>query len=222
MDPHWSDDDLVARIAGFLEQVESSGDVEMQISDVLAGLSALKAGSTPGMDKVTTEMVKNLPTEVVYKIGDFFRARFSGGVGEPVQEWCRAVVFFLAKCSRANSMQQLRGISLTSVILKWYSCSILHLFWDRDGPHKHIHRDICIFGFTPGMACTQITETIRVLLSKSFEWPEHIPVHIIVGDVHKTFDFMHPSIVSEALRACRLPPRLAAALLREGRSMENW
>ena len=110
-------------------------------------------------------------------------------------------------------MTKLRGIILLSALLKWYITCLVIL---ADRPAPQTFGSVLSLGFEAGMACGQITGPLHILLAKSFEWPDSLPLTVFYGDVYQAFDHLRPSEVAASMNRRGMHPRLAAALLREG------
>ena len=73
-----------------------------------------------GGDSVVVEMIKLLPIAAVYVVTDLFQRRYAGSSFESILSWTKIVLVFINKISKPKQMKDFRGISLLSVMSKWY------------------------------------------------------------------------------------------------------
>jgi hypothetical protein len=75
-------------------------------------------------------------------------------------------------------------------------------------------------GFEVGGRIEQVIMPVRLMLQKGLEWGKHFPVYIFSGDVLSAFDYLHPLLVLEMLKARGTHARLISALMFEGIEMQ--
>ncbi len=195
---------------------------EMTVNVVMEARSILKKGGAPGDDKVAVEMIMALPVAALYHFAELFRARYDGGTQMPVDRWADIVQSFLPKDDKTQFMFDLRGISLLSAMLKWYTNGLVIMAEEDEllHPVPREYETLATFGYVEGMSCQQITETLRILMSKCHEWQDRAALVLGTGDVLMAFDHMKPEVVAEAMTRRQMHGKLAAAFLREGRELK--
>ena len=166
-----------------------------------------------GGEDIVVEMIRQLPVSVVYVIADLFEKRYSGEVCEDVMSWHAIIMIFLPKVPRPRTLKHFRGISLLSVMSKWYM-QCLYLLAKR-GPKPAKHHHVCIYSYENSLGTRHITTTLQHLMSRGWEWQNQAPIFVFNGDIFAAFDDMRPETIAEALQAAQLHPRLVAALLQE-------
>ncbi len=225
-----NEESLIKQNERIFEQLERAKDQEkvlryapeMTVNVVIEARSRLKKGGAPGDDKVAVEMILSLPVSALYHFAELFRARYDGGTQQPISRWADIVQSFLPKDDKTKFMHDLRGISLLSAMLKWYT-NVLVILAEGDEichPPPCQYAKLATFGYVEGMSCQQVTESLRIVMSKCHEWQERAAVVLGIGDVLMAFDHMRPEIVDAAMTRQMMHGKLAAAFLREGRELK--
>ena len=77
---------------------------EYDVGLVYEGRSRLKPGAAGGKDAVVVEMIHLLSPIAVEKVFQLFKARFQGGAGACVENWCTIMMSFLPKEQKSQKM----------------------------------------------------------------------------------------------------------------------
>ena len=99
------------------EQTGHQMDSPMEMHELQAAISQSKRGSAPGQDKISYEMLKNLPKTALHKILNLFNSLWSKG--RLISEWKHSIVIPIKKPgSSAHSVDSYRPIALTAALCK--------------------------------------------------------------------------------------------------------
>ena len=122
------------------------------------------------------------------------------------------------KVGNAISFEKNRGISLLSVFNKWYVGCLVVLAKRQLDPRKDLRLRVCnVYGFEEEHFCEQITEGVRLILAKAFEWRGQERVFVFSGDVLAAFDNMTPGVICNTMQAWCIHPCVTAAMLSESK-----
>ena len=122
-------------------------------------------------------------------------------------------MIFLPKTVRPKSFQQFRGISLLSVMSKWYA-QCLYILAKRC-PKPALYHNICIYSYESCLDTRYVTTALQILMSRGMEWHNRMPTYVFNGEIHAAFDNMKPATIAKALQGAGLHPRLVAAMIAE-------
>ena len=173
-----------------------------------------------GGEEIVAEMIRLLPIAAVYAVVDMFSLRYSGEVVEDLETWRTVIMIFLQKVANPTQLKQFRGISLLSVMSKWYM-QCLYILAKRCQRPKAWDR-VCIYSYECCLSTSHVTIALQLLLCRGWEWQLRSPVYVFNGDVKSAFDNMRPDVVVKALRAARLHPRIIAAMMAENVGAVCW
>eukprot|EP00973_Karenia_brevis_P069173 9617223-Karenia_brevis.AAC.1 len=165
-------------------------------------------------------MLRLLPIAAVYIVADLFAKRYSGENSEDVESWRTVLMIFLPKEASPQCLTEFRGISLLSVMSKWYM-QCLYILAKRS-PLPKPWNTIAVFSYECCLSTAYITTSLQLLLSRGWEWQQQKPIFIFNGDIKSAFDNLRPDVVIKALRAARLHPRLISAMLSESAGVNCW
>eukprot|EP00933_Yihiella_yeosuensis_P028749 TRINITY_DN2257_c0_g1_i1.p1 TRINITY_DN2257_c0_g1~~TRINITY_DN2257_c0_g1_i1.p1 ORF type:complete len:740 (-),score=46.39 TRINITY_DN2257_c0_g1_i1:86-2305(-) len=156
-------------------------------------------------------MFRFLPWDALDIIHAAFEHRLNCLDGEGVDEtpasWKTLWVHCIAKVASAYKVKDWRPISLTAALQRWYMGCVVGLV------RENAVLQCNLLGFEPGHQPMEITEFLRLLLQKCYEW--NVPLIINCGDVHKAFDSMKHDFLDEAAELHGIPLVLRAAMVRE-------
>ena len=128
-----------------------------------------------GGELVVSEMLHLIPMAVVYMIVHMFAERYAGNTAESVENWRLIILTFLAKEVRPSKMADFRGISLLSILGKWYMGCIMILA--HRCPRPESFQDICIVGYEKHCNSDMITTPMQTLMATCRGWPTRAQVH---------------------------------------------
>eukprot|EP00973_Karenia_brevis_P048589 6745693-Karenia_brevis.AAC.1 len=113
-------------------------------------------------------------------------------------------------------MEDFRGITLISVLAKWFMGSLMILIRRAISARANPRWRRCfIFGYEENHSTEQICVGLSALLQRGEEWKEQAPVFIVSADVKAAFDNLTLQAVLKALVHWELPEDLIACLLEE-------
>ena len=210
-------DRLVQNQAGKLQHILSTHEqhgkhieVPLWLMMQSRALFTRKAGSSPGLDGITWDVLGLLDTGIIEKLRVLFEHRVNGAVGHrgPIKQWRKVLVKLIPKTEDASHIKNWRPISLTACLQKWYRSIVSSLV--------NIHSDALSpdgVGFREGGQVRDITETIRTCLEKSRAWG--LGCSILQADISKAFDSMTHSQIGQSLDDSNTPHILQHAILQE-------
>ena len=194
---------------------------EMTAGVVLEGRSRLSTGkSAGGGEAIVAEMIRLLPIAAVYIIADLFAKRYAGEDTEDIEAWRSVIMIFLQKVAKPTQMKHFRGISLLSVLSKWYMQCLYVLA--RRCPRPAAWNCVCIYSYECCLGTDHITTALQLLLCRGWEWQLKSPVYVFNGDILAAFDNMRPDVVVDSLQAARVHPRIVAAMMSENTRTVCW
>jgi hypothetical protein len=194
---------------------------KLTIGIVLHGRARLRTGKcSGGGEKIVAEMLRLLPIAAVYIIADVFAKRYAGELVENVEAWKTIIMIFLQKVAKPQQMKHFRGISLLSVMSKWYM-QCLYILAKRCPRPKAWNR-VCIYSYECCLSTDYVTSALHLLLCRGWEWQLQSPVYVFNGDIQAAFDNMRPDTVVKALQAASLHPRIIAAMMAESGGTVCW
>ena len=180
----------------------------------------LRGKSSGGDDCIVAEMIQALPWLAAMHVHNMFVQRFRGDTSGEPEGWRRAHIVYLAKTVHPTTFKDFRGISLLSVLSKWYMGGLMEFMGDwmsTSCPNRW--RSLMVFGFEPGHSPEQVQTCLGLLLQKGVEWSQQMPVYVLSGDVLAAFDHLTPQAVQEAMRYWEVPHDLQPAMVSESRGL---
>ena len=124
-----------------------------------------------------------------------------------------------AKIKNPTMLQHFRGISLLSVLAKWYiGCLIIVakkptplLCWGS----------VNVVGFEPGLSTDLILAPLMVVKDRAREWHSTKRVLVYKGDIYRAFDHMTPYLIAKVVEAGKTHPKLISAIVEENSNI-RW
>ena len=202
-------------------ELDGTAYPKLTVGVVLQARTRLSLGKCAGGDeKIVAEMIRVLPVTAVYIVADIFAKRYAGEVIEQVECWKTVIMIFLQKVASPTRMKHFRGISLLSVMSKWYMQCLYILA--RACPRPKAWNFVCIYSYECCLSTSHVTAALQLLLCRGWEWQLQSPVYVFNGDVQAAFDNMRPNVVVKALQAAQLHPRIIAAMMTETTGASCW
>ncbi|XP_065289502.1 uncharacterized protein [Dermacentor albipictus] len=182
-------------------------DAEITEAEVRAALLTLRSNSTPGVDRISNSMLRNLDDQSIAQLTEYFNTCWQEGTLP--QSWRHAKILFIPKPHKPLTPANLRPISLTSCLGKLLEHVALarltqHMAEQDLYPHSMV-------GFCPHLsaqdAMLQLTQDIFDPL---------IPGHtkaVLALDLSKAFDRLDHQAIMAALSPLNIgelglaPPR---------------
>lgn len=104
--------------------------------------------------------------------------------------WKLILLLFLKKMRKPQCLADCRGISLTSVIAKWYMTGLMILVRaEVERVDNALWRWLMIFDFEANHMCGQICSFLSILLNRGLEWGRQAPEYVGSVGVKSAFDF---------------------------------
>ena len=153
-----------------------------------------------GKSPIVGEMILSLQFEALAVVFRVFRAKYLGHLDVNDDDWKNLGMVFLPKCRTAKALDECRGIALLDVMSKWYTASLVLLARATGRtPHRLKGCADFHFGFKPGHHVGLITEGLRLVLGRSHEWKDEVPLFLFSGDVKAAFDDLSPAVIHEVV-----------------------
>lgn len=173
-------------------------------------MAAQKCGSTPALDIVPNELLALLSDAQLDELGSCFSKRVACDLGHcgVVDDWRSFLLTSIPKRCPQRLLANWRGLFLAAALFKVYETVVVDSAFAaaRDLPDW-------FFGFRKGYRPMQVSEALRTLLLKAWEWK--LELWIASLDVATAFDKMRASRLFRALRRKGVPMDLAVAIWRE-------
>ena len=180
---------------------------------VLLARGRMATGKAPGVDRVVVEMSHLLLVTLVFMIASILAKRYSGECVESIDSWGQILMVFLAKVSSPKELARYRGISLLSVMGKWYMSCLVILA--QASPKPAAWRHVCVFGYVTELSTVHITAGLQLLMARGREWEGSSPVYVLNADMKAAFDNMGPDTIAISLHRAQQHPRITAAMVQE-------
>ena len=125
---------------------------------------------------MVAEVIKELPIVAVLEIGELFNDWYMGLLDEDVEFWKKICMFFIRKESSRKrlALSDFRGISLLSVVLKWYICALVLLLDATPVPEPW--SEVPVGGESASGADLHI-HAATIMLQRSQEWWTQCPCY---------------------------------------------
>jgi hypothetical protein len=173
-----------------------------------------RARSAPGNDGVTWGVINALPTRVLDHFASLFEKRLNNEEEGFVKQWITELVTLIPKVHRPRSIEELRPISLSSCLQKWFlSCMTKLLEFHT----SKVSRES--FGFSKGKQTAEIHLVVTQLIQKKAMYSENLVIMQL--DIKKAFDNINHDILERVLRSDGCPSRLLLAFFRELHGTKN-
>ena len=187
----------------------------MNVDILFAARAKLATGNCARcLGSIVAEMILLLPIVVVYLVAHFFAERYESNESDHIESWRHIVLVFLAKMRLPTTLRKsFRGISLLSVLCKWYVGCLIALAARTKAPA--ICNQICVVGYFPGCSIDLIIGFIKHFMHVGSGWRGRIKEFIFNGDIGTAFDNLSIEVVEHSFRFMRLHPRLIAAFVAE-------
>lgn len=157
-------------------------DRPITLSEVKQAVQALTNNTTPGADKVTNRILRNLDDTSIQALTTYFNHHWEEGTLP--REWTHADIVLIPKPGKPPKLENLRPISLTSCIGKLFE----HVVLNRLQPYIENNNFLppTMFGFRPHLS------TQDILLQLHEEITQHISPYstkaILALDLKAAFD----------------------------------
>ena len=193
----------------------------LDMSAVCEVRARMVAGKAGGHGRGVHELLKALSWTSVACIKRAFVKRFRSHDPTPIASWSHNLLVLLPKTPALKELEtQTRGITLQSVVAKWYLGALIVLIARQAETQMRIQAPtVMSFGYEKSLSTEDITEPLRHMGARAAEWGTDLALHIFVGDVYQAFDNLSIPTAAWGMRETGVHPRLTAAMLRE--TMQN-
>ena len=129
---------------------------------------------------------------------------------------CVYIYIYIYIYLHPKTFKDFRGISLLSVLAKWYMGGLMELIRDWVSTSTAGRwTSLMVFGFEPAHSPEMVQAGLNLLLQKGTEWSQQLPIFVSSSDVLSAFDYLTPEAVQEAAMYWDMPPDLIAAMAQE-------
>jgi hypothetical protein len=172
-------------------------------------------GKKEGADGVPNEMLRALDATSLEKLRCAMEDLINNEDRTDILGWVLSYVALLPKPGKDRRLAGCwRGITLLPNLYKLYERVWLRVIKEY---MPKFHRGI--YGFQPSRQTEEISQGIRILFAKAYEWG--LPLVCASADIVKAFDKMHPLAVLVALRQLGVPACILHAWSRFRRAQRN-
>ena len=183
----------------------SESDIEVDTScptleEVKDSIAAMKNWKSPGLDRVTAEMIKAEDKETPVAMTEIFKKIWQGE--QTPEEWKVGLIIKLPKKGDLTDCNNWRGITLLPLTCKIFSRIILKRL--QATVDKNLRQEQA--GFRKGKSCNEQIFILRQILEQSAEWNTTIYTNFI--DFEKAFDSLHRDSLWKIMRHYGIPPKL--------------
>ena len=207
--------------------VESNSNVKenenhvlnMQISEeeVERAISNLKPRKAPGLDGITSEMLKAGGKTVISFLEKLFNQIFDKGIYP--KEWAKAIVIPIFKKGDANNPDNYRGVSLISILCKCYT-SILNsrLYQWLEDTHSIAENQA---GFRKNHSTVDHIFTLYSVVQKCMH-SRRRKLYVAFRDFKKAFDYVHHDKLLETINSAGIKGKFLCSIKAMAILCQNW
>ena len=198
-------DEGAAHAPAYSEDLNESNDECISMDEILKAMKSMKAGKSPGYDRVSVEMLRAGDGVVASQLYRLFNLCWA--CGRVPEDWCKAVIVPLYKGKGSQlDCKNYRGISLLSVAGKLYAKVLIERvmnatdekLWDAQA------------GFRKGMGCTDQVFSLRCMVEKSLAKNQRLFCAFV--DLEKAYDKVRRDELWSALSVHGVSSSLIRAL----------
>ena len=160
--PNFTDSDVVVPLIN--ELVISP--MKFRLSNISAAVKKLNIKKSPGTDKISSRMIRELPNTALRLVLFIFNAMLR--IGYYPSSWKLSEIIMIPKPGKdASQVSSYRPISLLSILSKLFEKIFLYALT----PHLNAHQIIPVhqFGFRKGHSTIEQVHRIVILIRKAFE-----------------------------------------------------
>ena len=180
-------------------------------------VAKLRRGKTCSReDRVTAEMLQELPDDVYETIAEIFSQRILNSNRTEANDSPGVLyeITLLEKVMNPMIMRNWRPIAVMSVFSKLYSMLLSDV-----GGLRNVAINDCQFAFRPGFQSAEVLFVLRQLIEKSIEFGTNLL--IFDGDIYKAYDTVNHHSWSRAYGKAGIHPAVTSAFVREVRESEG-
>ena len=190
------------------EQMDGWQAPALTMFDVVTGRASTKPRTAPGADGGPPEIYLALPYDVVYRIWQAFKDRYSNSSSIDPVTWNVIEFCCLQKTSEPICFDDFRYLGKLDCFAKWYMRSLMPLLRSSLRPSS-----VATFGFKTGFNCDDVISILMETIAVAHQWG----LNLVIGtlDIQIAFDSIKHECLANALIQRGLHPTMVRALLRE-------
>ena len=166
--------------------------------EIIAAVRKLRNGRMPGVDGITSEMLKTSVRDCMTVWVELLTQIWSDQ--KVPSDWTKGTIIKLFKKGDALVCGNWRGINIMSIPSKLLSIIILQRLQQKLDQHLRDEQH----GFRPGRSCADLIFTLRMLVDDSKEWNKKL--YLLFIDLEKAFDSVDREILWKILKYYGIPP----------------
>lgn len=170
------------------------------ITEITSALTEMKNGKSPGIDGIPAEILKVDARALASIIEPLFRKIWEE---ERVPaEWKNGIIVKIPKKGDISECTNWRGVTLLPVLSKVLNRVILKRI--KASVEHRLRKEQA--GFREHRSCTDLINTLRIILEQSIEWQS--PLYLAFIDFEKAFDSINQEIMWKILERYGLPSKI--------------
>ena len=189
----------------FQTQAEDSNTDEIHVDEVIAAVKSLKKGKTPGHDRITGDMLKNMGTKGIEMLTTILNQAWKEA--KIPADWKVGIIVPIFKKGDKRECRNYRGITLLSTPSKVYE-QILQKKLVRQSDEVMEQSQS---GFRKGRSINDHIFTLKQITEKSIH--RNIEVYQAFIDLEKAFDRIPRTKIRSTLEKRNVDNKLIAAIM---------
>ena len=155
--------------------------------EIIAAVRKLRNGRMPGVDGITSEMLKTSVRDCMTVWVELLTQIWSDQ--KVPSDWTKGTIIKLIKKGDALVCGNWRGVNIMPIPCKVLSIIILQRLQQKLDQHLRDEEH----GFRPGGSCADLIFTLRMLVDDSKEWNKKL--YLLFIDLEKAFDSVDRKIL---------------------------
>lgn len=193
------------------EEIEDDEIMKDELEEVI---KKLKNGKTPGSDKITAEMIKNVGDKGRELLLEVLNKAWTSE--DIPKEWETALIMPVFKKGNQRECSNYRGITLINTIVKIYEQIINNRLKQKV---EHTLEEVQS-GFRPGRSIQDHIFTLRQIINKTNETGKRL--YLAFLDLEKAFDRVPRAAIWESLKNRNVSNKMIRVIQRLYKSGENY
>ena len=193
----------VADVLPEAETIEEIPSGPITKAEIRSAIISMSAGKAPGVDGITTELLKADMTSTVNVLHDLFRTIW---YSETVPaDWSKNLIVRLAKKGDLTKCGNWKGITLMPVVAKVMGKVLIRRI--ADGVDEKLRKEQA--GFRKGRSTVEQIFVLRNILEQVLEWNAILYVCFeVYVCFEKAFDSVHRETLWKIMESCGIPRKL--------------
>ena len=190
----------VADVLPEAETIEEIPSGPITKAEIRSAIISMSSGKAPGVDDITTELLKADMTSTVNVLHDLFRTIW---YSETVPaDWSKNLIVRLAKKGDLTKCGNWRGITLMPVVAKVMGKVLIRRI--ADGVDEKLRKEQA--GFRRGRSTVEQIFVLRNILEQALEW--NAILYVCFVDYEKAFDSVHRETLWKIMESYGIPRKL--------------